>query len=159
MNWNLYTACLTVTLLDALMLPAANLDLKDVANKFGPPALWVTKPKPPPVIDGNLDDQCWKEVKPVTLGFTSGSWWESPSQKTEAQVQADDTAIYFAVRCFEAEPDRIVPGGKPRDGMIVGADTIEFFMDPGNHRQLDKCYHVIVSATGTVYQDRGLGGE
>src|SRR5262245_25220683 len=130
--------------------------LAEVEKRFGPPVLWVPKPKAPPVIDGKLDDPCWKDARPIALGFSTGAWWTAPSQKTEARVLADDRAVYFAVRCFEAEPERIVASGTPRKGMIVGADAVEFFLDPGRHRQRHDYFHLIVAPNGAVYRGRGL---
>jgi len=131
-------------------------NLKDFENRFGGPVLWVPRPKTPPVIDGKLDDACWNDARPVSLGYSTGIWWETPSQKTEARVLADDKAIYFGARCFEAQPERIVRAGTARKGMIVGADAVEFFLDPGCHARRYDYVHVIVTPDGTVYHGRGL---
>jgi hypothetical protein len=147
---------LTTILTLELQAWAAVPDLKDVERRFGGPVLWVPKPKTPPVIDGQLDDACWQDARPVFLGFSTGVWWEAPSQKTEARVLADHKAIYFAVRCFEAQPDRIVRSGTARNGMILGADTVEFFLDPGCRGQRHDYLHIIVTPDGTVYRGRGL---
>lgn len=130
--------------------------LKDVGKQFGPPVLWVPKPQTPPAIDGKLDDACWKDAQPVVLGFSTGAWWDTPSQKTEARVLADDKAIYFGVRCFESAPERIASSGTARKGMIVGADAVEFFLDPGCRRKRHEYFHIIVTPDGTVYRGRGL---
>jgi hypothetical protein len=148
------------TLLAAEARPqAAGPDLKQIELKFGPPVLWVPKPKTPPTIDGKLDDPCWKDARPVTLGFSTGAWWDIPSQKTEARVLADDTAIYFGVRCFESQPERIVRTGTARKGMVVGADAVEFFLDPGCHAKRYQYFHIIVTADGAIYRGRGLEPE
>ncbi|OAI46373.1 hypothetical protein AYO44_02080 [Planctomycetaceae bacterium SCGC AG-212-F19] len=133
--------------------PAA---LKEVGKQFGAPVLWVPKPSAPPTIDGQLDDACWNQAQPVVLGFSTGAWWDRPAQKTEARVLADEKAIYFGVRCFESEPDRVALSGTARKGMIVGADAVEFFLDPGCGRKRHEYFHVIVTANGTVYRARGL---
>jgi hypothetical protein len=147
---------LTGVLMTPAPTAAAGPDLKQVEKQFGPPVLWVPKPSVPPAIDGKLDDPCWNDARPVPLGFSTGAWWDTPSQKTEARVLADDKAVYFAVRCSEAEPDRVVPGGAPRKGMVVGADAVEFFLDPGCRGQRYEYFHVIVTPDGRVYQGRGL---
>ena len=119
-------------------------------------ALSVPIPKAAPQIDGLLDDACWNAVPPVTLSYSIGTWWDQPSQKTEARVLADRKNIYFGVRCFEAEPKRMVTGGTARNGMVLGADTVEFFLDPGCQQKRFEYYHVIVTPDGTVYRGKGL---
>src|SRR5690242_18901165 len=104
-----WISCLIVasTLAGTGLRGAEQAALDEVEKRFGRPALWVPKPKVPPVIDGKLDDPCWKDAGAVALGYSTGAWWDVPSQTTEARVLADDRAVYFAVRCFEAEPGRV----------------------------------------------------
>ncbi|MBY0523164.1 MAG: hypothetical protein K2R98_07180 [Gemmataceae bacterium] len=142
-------------LLIAVWARAETPNIKQVEDCFGGPVLLVAKPKVAPTIDGKLDDACWADAKPVTLGFSTGAWWNEPSQKTEARVLADDKAIYFAVRCLESEPDRMVKTGQARKGMVVGADAVEFFLDPGCQGKRHEYFHVIVTPDEKVYAGRG----
>jgi hypothetical protein len=146
----------SLVLTTSLLAGADAAKLNDVEKRFGPPALWVAKPSTAPQIDGKLDDACWKEVKPVTLGYCVGTWWDPPTQKTEARVLADERAIYFAVRCFESEPERILPSGATRQGAIVNGDTVEFFLDPGHGSRRHEYFHLIVTPNETIYRARGL---
>jgi hypothetical protein len=107
-------------------------------------------------MDGLLDDDCWNAAQPVTLGYSIGAWWDTPSQRTEARVLADKKNIYFGVHCFEAEPERIVASGTAKNGMVVGADTVEFFLDPGCQLKRFEYYHVIVTPDGSVFRGKGL---
>src|SRR5262249_31137643 len=61
------------------------------------PTLSVPTVQAPPQIDGSLDDACWNAATPVTLGYSIGTWWDPPSQKTEARVVADKKNLYFGV--------------------------------------------------------------
>ena len=150
---------LTCVILASSRSGADGLDLKATEKQSGPPVVVVPKPKMPPVIDGKLDDPAWNDAKPLVLGHSIGAWWDPPTQKTEARVLADERAVYFAVRCHESEPDRIVPEGSARKGMIVGADAVEFFLDPGCREKHDEYFHVIVTAGGTIYRARGQDPE
>src|SRR5262245_56494601 len=150
------TLLVTIALLSSPLTAADSPDLQKIEKQFGKPALSVLKPKAPPVIDGQLDDACWKDAPPITLGYTAGMWWDPPTQKTEARVLADDKAIYFAVRCFEHDAERIAADGTVRKGMIEKADAVEFFLDPGCHCKRFEYYHVIVTAGGKVLTGRGL---
>lgn len=79
-----------------------------------------------PVIDGKLDDDCWK----------TGTWEDNyvqyipneggkPSYKTELKILYDDKNIYVAIRAYDAEPDKIHRYAGLRDdfaGDIVGVN-------------------------------------
>ena len=63
----------------------------------------------PPKIDGLLDDELWA-VEPLQLD----RWMsynplrgEPEQQKTSVWIGYDNEAIYFAFRCYDAEPDKI----------------------------------------------------
>ncbi|HET6428173.1 MAG TPA: sugar-binding protein [Phycisphaerae bacterium] len=129
-------------------------ELAKVRKEFGPPVMWVAQPAKAPVIDGRLDEDAWSAAAPVTLGFLCGRW-ETPSQKTEARVLADAKAVYVAVRCFEAQPDRIIAAGNQRDGDLWNGDTVEIFLDPGHTERRLNYYHLIVNPKGLVYDGKG----
>ncbi len=133
---------------------AGEADLATIEKEFGPPAMHVPAPAAPPVIDGKLDDAAWKQAKPVALRFLTGRW-EEPTEKTEARVLADETCIYFAVRCHESQPDKIIAAGNGRDGDLWGGDTVEVFLDPGHGQRRERYYHVIINPKGLIYDGRG----
>ncbi|MCU0408544.1 MAG: hypothetical protein MUD02_06305, partial [Bacteroidales bacterium] len=61
-----------------------------------------------PVIDGKLDDECWKH------GTWAGDYTQfipnegaKPSQPTELNIQYDDKYIYIAFRAFDGEPEKM----------------------------------------------------
>ena len=61
-----------------------------------------------PVIDGKLDDECWKH------GTWAGEYTQwipregaKPTWPTEFNIQYDDKNIYVAFRGFDGEPDKI----------------------------------------------------
>jgi len=149
-----------ILVLSGMLLPgfvaagaAEERSLAEVRARFGPPVLWVPRPTGPPVIDGKLDDAVWEKAQPVILRFLTGRW-ETPGQKTEARVLADEKAIYFAVKCWESAPGAMIAAGKKRDDALWDGDTIEFFLDPG-HRQARRQYvQVIVNPDGVVCDSR-----
>lgn len=139
---------------EAVREPLIRSPLDQIEAKFGPPVMLVKKPEAPPAIDGKLDDAAWRNVQPVELGFLVGGW-DQPSQKTEARLLADGDAFYFAVRCFESNPEQMVSAGERRDGAIWAGDTVEFFLDPGHKEERYDYYHVIVNPKGLIYDGRG----
>lgn len=69
-----------------------------------------------PVIDGKLDDECWKNV---TWGgdFVQFQPYEDtlPSQKTAFAITYDDDNLYVAIRAYDTEPGKITNRLSRRD--------------------------------------------
>ncbi len=96
-------------------------------NSVKHPRVYTTQrlTTPRPVIDGKLDDECWK------TGVWAGNFTEytpnegaKPPQKTELKILYDDKNIYVAIRAFDTEPDKIHRYAGLRDdfgsGDVVG---------------------------------------
>lgn len=69
-----------------------------------------------PVIDGKLDDACWK------TGEWSGNYTQwipnegaKPSQPTQLKILYDDKNIYVAIRAFDSVPEKISRKAGRRD--------------------------------------------
>jgi hypothetical protein len=79
---------------------------------------------PPPVIDGKLDDDCWKH------GTWAGNFHQflpnegaAPTCPTELNIQYNDKYLYVAIRAFDDEPEKILRMAGGRDefaGDMVG---------------------------------------
>lgn len=74
---------------------------------------------PKPVIDGKLNDECWKK------GTWAGDYTQfvpnegaKPAYPTELNIQYDDKNLYIAMRAFEGEPDKIVRMAGVRDETV-----------------------------------------
>jgi len=77
-----------------------------------------------PVIDGILDDACWKTGE-WTGDFSQWTPKEGakPSQPTQLKILYDDKSIYIAIRAFDNEPQKISRKAGKRDewtGDMVG---------------------------------------
>ena len=85
-----------------------------------------------PVIDGKLDDDCWKH------GTWAGDYHQfvpnegaEPTYPTELNIQYDDRNLYIAFRAYDDEPDKIVKMSGGRDetvGDMVGV-TLDSYRD------------------------------
>ena len=85
-----------------------------------------------PVIDGKLDDECWK------TGTWAGDYtqWKpdegaKPTYPTELNIQYDDKYLYIAFRAHDDEPDKIHRYAGVRDeivGDMMGL-TIDSYRD------------------------------
>ncbi len=82
----------------------------------------------PPVVDGLLNDPVWNIVE------WAGDYVEfqpdentPPSFQTKFKIVYDSKNLYIGVRCYDAEPDKIVKRLSRRDGFE--GDFIEFNID------------------------------
>jgi hypothetical protein len=82
---------------------------------------------PRPVIDGKLDDECWKK------GTWAGSYNQfipnegaKPSYPTEMNIQYDDKSLYIAFRAYDGEPENIVRMAGTRDQLVGDVMGITF---------------------------------
>jgi uncharacterized protein DUF5916/cellulose/xylan binding protein with CBM9 domain len=123
--------------------------LRAAAQEQPPAAGGETGPPPPPtysvasvrllaapVIDGKLDDAVWQQA--VTLGgFTQDFPDEGlpPTEKTEVRVGYDEKNLYFGVRCYDSQPDKIVAPLLSRDGDLTYEDSIWIVLDTFHDRR------------------------
>lgn len=63
----------------------------------------------PPVIDGKLDDACWKDEGSWSQDFIQNTPVErgKASNPTKIKILFDDKNIYFALRAWDPEPNKI----------------------------------------------------
>ena len=109
----------------------------------------------PPVIDGKLDDACWKEP-PLVSGFT---FFDKPDKLTDVQthfrVTYDDQALYVAVTCDEPEMTKLKksgPGSRDDHSAVFRDECIELFVDPF-HDHANYC-QIAISVQETIYDGR-----
>jgi len=104
----------------------------------------------PPTIDGKLDDETWKRVRPdprFTQNFPDEG--KTPSQRTELYIAYDDRALYIGVRAWDTDPQGIVERLTRRD-RDTDADKIEIDISSKNDRTTAYMFGVNVSG---VLQD------
>lgn len=82
-----------------------------------------------PLLDGKLDDPCWKDLKPMALKpTTEGETLDE--YKTEAKFAYDDKHLYIAVTC--SHPAGVgVPAveKRTRDADLRGHDRVDVLLD------------------------------
>ena len=89
----------------------------------------------PPQLDGVLDDDIWKTA-PLHEGFMQQDPDEGkPStERTTFQIAYDDEALYFAVMCYDKEPEKIFSRLVRRDNYVT-SDRLDVILDPHYSRQ------------------------
>jgi hypothetical protein len=89
-----------------------------------------------PVIDGKLDDPVWQQA--AVLGdFTQSNPDEGkpPTQRTEVRLGYDAQNLYFGIRCYDTEPDKIIAPVMQRDGDLTTDDSIWIVLDTFHDRR------------------------
>ena len=82
----------------------------------------------PIAVDGQLDEAVYGDVAPITEFFQQEPIAGAPiTERTEVWVFFDDENIYFACRCWDEHPERIVANDMRRDSLsLVNHDSISF---------------------------------
>ena len=88
----------------------------------------------PPVIDGKLDDEIWKQAA-VFKDFLQTSPGDSiaPSKPTEMMVGYDARTFYISFHCYD-EPDKVRATLSKRDE-IFGEDNVRVYLDTFNDQR------------------------
>jgi len=71
------------------------------------PSFDIVRTDVAPKIDGVLDDELWKQPPLIHGEWISYNplYGEKQALRTEVRVGYDDRNLYFALHCFDAEPD------------------------------------------------------
>ena len=96
------------------------------------PIAHATRTTIAPVLDGKLDDACWKATQPIT-GFRRYGSNEPASHQATGYIAFDDDNIYIAIRCDEPNPEAIVASAVSADD-VFGDDSVEIFLKPHNNK-------------------------
>ncbi len=85
----------------------------------------------PLAFDGRLDDEIYATVPPLTDFIQQEPLEGAPAtERTEAWVFFDDERVYFAFRCWESAPERVIANEMRRDNSnVYQNDHIAFVVD------------------------------
>ena len=100
------------------------------------PFVQATRTPTPPSIDGRLDDLVWQQA-PTIADFFQREPIEGapPTEQTQVRILFDDDHLYFALRCFDSQADRLVANQMRRDADLDENDNIQIILDPYNDRR------------------------
>ena len=94
----------------------------------------IPKIEKPPVIDGKLDDEVWKQ------GIVLKDFYQrnpgdniAPSKPTEVIIAYDPKFLYFAFKCYD-DPDKVRATIAKRDN-VFGEDNVRIFLDTFNDQR------------------------
>jgi hypothetical protein len=109
-----------------------------------------------PVIDGLLDDPCWKVAAQAT-DFEDEFLGQLTSDQTVAFLAYDEKHIYVAFRCYDSQPSQIVARERKDKARPSGEDMVAFSIEPFHtHKFVDRSFF-IVNPLGTKCAQIGGG--
>ena len=110
-----------------------------------------------PVIDGKLDDECWKKANHAS-GFIQFEPipGEPPKEATKVYVLFDPEKIYVGFECLKERPDQVTGTQMKRDDYFFQDDYVAVFLDTYHDRR--NCYGFSVNCLGTQV-DRRIANE
>jgi hypothetical protein len=131
----------------SLFIVAALLPASTLAQTPAAESLRARRAAVPPKIDGVLDDELWaSEPLPLDRWMSYNPLRGEPAQQqTSVWVGYDNEAIYFAFKCFDAEPDKIRTTISRRD-TVWNDDWVGVSLDSSRAGQL--AYHMFVNPSG-----------
>lgn len=115
----------------------------------------------PPVVDGQLDDACWRGLEPVS-DFVLTESGGSPSQKTEVFLCHFRGVLYAGFRCHESamseRPDPTTPDYEPGD-WEQRTDTLQLYFSVANNHT--DYFRLVIGIDGKtkLFTGAGLRGE
>jgi hypothetical protein len=109
-----------------------------------------------PVIDGILDEECWRKAEAAT-GFSLLDHRGKATQQTRCMVAYDRKNLYIAFVCLESDLEGIQTHCHVRDGPIWWDDCVEIFLDV--HHTHSSYFHLITNVDGTRFDEVGTVGR
>ena len=121
------------------------------------PRIRAMRATEPIKVDGRLDEQAWAKAEAATdFRMESPQEGAPASERTEVRVLFDDKNIYFGIRAFDSEPDKINARELTRDANFANDDKIEILLDTNHDRR--NAYRFAVNPLG-MQQDALITDE
>ena len=142
--------CLGLMVLDALSGFSTGI-AEDTADQVKP-AYTVVPIKKPPVIDGKLNDEAWKNATFTHLYDFLASTKEArvkADPDTTFAISADEKQLYVAFRCQDTNVSKLANSITTRDGKLWNGDNVEIFLNfdrPGHAFR-----RVMLGASGALF--------
>ncbi len=147
-NWRVW-ALLEGGMKKAMQL-AGKVELVDVSAL---PVLNAHRTAAPPVLDGTLNDPCWRRIKPAGDFVTRDRIKAQLS--TTLRLAYDDENLYLAVDCEDPAPAAVRAAAQPGREMefwSAGDDLVGLFFQPDPARDL--YYHLACTAGGVKFDQQ-----
>jgi len=144
-----------------LIILAGNPALAQQAKTdLQPPTIEIRRGEAEVRVDGRLDEAIWAELAPITaLVQTEPDEGQAVSERTEIRIFYSGSKLYFAFKCFDSQPDKIIGRYDAHDGR-TNSDSVNILLDPFGDRRT--AYLFSVNARGIQFDalvsERTQGG-
>ncbi len=127
---------------------AGSVSAQVVPTPEGKPKVTLSRTSDPINLDGVLDEPAWQNAE-IIRNFRQQEPYEGTpaTEKTEARVLFDGRRLYFGIRAYDSEPDRINARDLNRDSGFGNDDKIEILLD--TYHDLRNAYRFAVNPRGT----------
>ncbi len=85
--------------------------------------------------DGNVDDACWQNVKPLAMVMHTPNFGNQPSEKSEVMICYDNTYLYVGARLYDSDPSNMLISSKKRDESEVASEQLMIIFDSFNDKE------------------------
>ena len=109
-----------------------------------------------PIIDGNLDDLCWRDAEKYAFKMALDAQNPTPLNGTTFQGVWTDKGVTFGFRLTESQMEKVRAKCTVHDSEVYTDDCIELFLDVRGERA--SYYQIVVNSLGTVF-DRSSADE
>ena len=111
------------------MAPPVNIPV----NVIPTPVIHCTHTAQPIIIDGNLDEDCWKNTSQQSITYTSDG--DAYMSSTSVMTAWDQSNVYIAFVVHDDQGLTLATTVTNRDGPVFYNDSVEVFIDPENKRR------------------------
>jgi photosystem II stability/assembly factor-like uncharacterized protein len=129
---------------------AAELWLAERTGRPPKPVAACKQAAAKPFLDGDLNDECWKDATPIALRDAAGE--TAAACQTRAWVAYDAEYLYIAVHC-QHPPGPVVPpvAKRTRDADLRANDRVSILLDLD--RDYQTYFHLQIDERGAVAED------
>lgn len=120
------------------------------ANVIPTPTIHALRSSQPMIINGKLDEECWKSAPRESITYTSGG--EIYPNSTSVMTAWDQSSIYIAFTVQVDQGLTLTTNITDRDGPVFYDDSVEAFLDPLNTRR--SYFHLSASSKGIQFDQR-----
>ena len=130
---------------------------KRSANIYIPPTATIKRCVKPPVLDGRLDDECWKTAAVMADFVAVQECRRIPdAEQTLVKATYDHTNLYVGFTCMDPKTPTLVAKYKEYNSMVYLDPAVEVFLDTALNRS--NFMHIITNIEGAMYcEEAGLG--
>ncbi len=140
----------------AVILLIVHIGIALFARKNDDVTIQIKKCQIAPIIDGKLDDRCWREIKPINKFY---DYYNKGKVSNDAKMKMtfDNSWLFLGMENIHPDPGKLKEKVKNHDGSLHTDESVELFFDPGTG---GKCYfHFVLNSANVKGEKRILRKE